>query len=371
MAKLTSSTTPIANAVKLPRKPLNKEISDQDALWKEFFTQFFKECILLLHPKLWAAVDWSVPPEFLEQELINSLRGRFRIKGKKKLTDKFVKLRLKTGEDCFVFVHLEVQGELEDVFVKRLFTYRSLIFLRYDIENVTTIVLFTGDKPSEKHKKYFTECFGSNITFNFNFCAILEQNEAVLMKSNNPLAIAMLAGKYTAETKTDVQKRLFFKRKLFELAKKKGFSPEYLWDVLNFVYDYMVLPRKIDNEFKAAMPNFSPLKSSTMLMTKGRRTVGDMFFKSEHGKPIKEWVADTIAELTVKVTNEVTAKVEAEVTAKVEAEVTAKVEAEAEIERKKTIQAMLGEGFSVERIAHILDYDLAFVQKTAEELASK
>jgi hypothetical protein len=201
MAKLTSLMTP---SVKPPRKRRSKEISDQDALWKEFITQFFEQCILLLHPELWAAVDWSVPPEFLEQELINSLRGKFRIRGKKKLTDKFVKLRLKTGQDCFVFVHLEVQGELDDDFPKRLFIYRSLIFLRYDIEDITTIAIFTGDKPSEKHKQYFTECFGSNVTFNFNFCVVVEQDEAALMASNNPFAIAMLAGKYTTETKTNI-----------------------------------------------------------------------------------------------------------------------------------------------------------------------
>jgi hypothetical protein len=170
---------------------------------------------------------------------------------------------------------------------------------------------------------------------------------------------------------------------LFELAKKKSFSPEDLWDLLNFVYDYMVLPPKIDNEFKTEMPNFSPLKSSTMLMTKGRRTVGDMFFKSEYGKPLDEWLADfkteTIGELTAKVEAEVKAKVEAEVKAKVEAEVKAKVEAEVkakveaevEAERKKTIHAMLKEGISSEKIAYILDCSLAFVQKIAIDSVPK
>lgn len=141
-------------------------VFDQDNTWKNYITKNIFDCLASLHPQLYAAIDKSVPPEFLEQELNNFLKGKYKVSGKEKKMDKLVKLRLLTGEDYYIFVHIEIQDKLEDDFPKRIYIYRSLISMKYDYtQNITTFVIFTGKSPSEKHKTFSHECYGSEIFF--------------------------------------------------------------------------------------------------------------------------------------------------------------------------------------------------------------
>ncbi len=108
MTKTTNrSKEPIPT--KKPRKQRIEEVFDQDYAWKKFISNNFFDCLARINPKLHAAVDKSVPPEFLEQEFHNDLRGKYKVTDKEKRGDKLVKLRLLSGEDHFVFLHSEIQ----------------------------------------------------------------------------------------------------------------------------------------------------------------------------------------------------------------------------------------------------------------------
>ena len=148
------------------------EIIDFDALWKDFITEFLAETTQATLPDLWELVDWSVNPEFLEQEFINTLRGKFKIKDKRKHTDKLVKLRLLTGEDHYILFHIEVQGALELLFGKRMFMYKALSFLRYNTEEFTALTIFIAKPPDAVHLKYEHKKFGTTTTYEFNAYAI-------------------------------------------------------------------------------------------------------------------------------------------------------------------------------------------------------
>jgi hypothetical protein len=59
--------------------PRRKAI-DIDALFKELISDYFPEFVAFANPELFEAIDWSQGFEFLEQEMINALKGRFRQK---------------------------------------------------------------------------------------------------------------------------------------------------------------------------------------------------------------------------------------------------------------------------------------------------
>jgi hypothetical protein len=59
--------------------PKRKAI-DNDALFKELISVYFPEFVFFANPELFEAIDWSKGFEFLEQEMINSLKERFRQK---------------------------------------------------------------------------------------------------------------------------------------------------------------------------------------------------------------------------------------------------------------------------------------------------
>lgn len=98
-------------------KPIN-----YDALLKEFISDFFPDFIAFANPALHAAIDWEKGYVFLEQELINALRGKFKIKGKSKRTDRLVKVVLKLGADLYVYVHAEFPLSIQHM---HPFTFRS------------------------------------------------------------------------------------------------------------------------------------------------------------------------------------------------------------------------------------------------------
>jgi hypothetical protein len=235
---MTRLKTPNPNPkIGKPRKPRKQEVFDQDHAWKEFITNNFFDFLLSVLPQLHADVDKTVPLVFLEQEFHNSLRGKYKVKGKEKRVDKLIKLRLLTKEDCYIYTHSEIQGDLQDIISERVYEYRNFISLKYQTQNITNIVLFTGKSPLDKHKMFSIENYGTTVLFKFNYLAIADLDIATLEKSNNIFDLALLAAKYTLDTEGDNMSRYKFKEKLFELAKKKQISLDKIHELLRFVFD--------------------------------------------------------------------------------------------------------------------------------------
>ena len=160
------------------------EVLDEDGTLKVYFSDNVKEIVALLMPNLYAAVDWSVDIEFLEQEFINFLRGRLRQKDKRKIVDKLLKLKLLSGEDHFLFFHNEFQNALPDDLGFRWFKSRMLISLRFNAENITTLIFFTGQAPLKTHIEYDLTCFGTRTIFKPNIFVAIKQSEKKLIASN-------------------------------------------------------------------------------------------------------------------------------------------------------------------------------------------
>ena len=339
-SKITDAT-PVVE--KKPRKPRKIEVFDQDYAWKDYISKDFFACLAVIHPELYAQVDTSVPAEFLEQEMSNALRGKYKVKGKEKKTDKFVKLRLLNGEEHYIYVHLEVQDQLQDDFAERLYIYRSLISLRYMTQNITTIAFFTGKSPLEKHTVFNHLCFGSKVLYAFNYYVINAQSAAALIALNNPFALAILAAKYTLDTEGDEKQRLALKHKIVELAIEKQFPLDKMEELLSFVLDYMLLPKEIENEFMASPLISSIFKTDDMTVnaprpTRGRKMLLDAGAIAFYGKPIDELLADKDAEI--------------------------------EAERRNMIYMFLKVGTTPEKIAEASGLKLSYVQKIAKKYAT-
>ena len=261
-------------------------------MWKEFLTEFLEESIAMLNPALHEAVDWSIPPQYLEQELLNALKGKYKIKNKRKFTDKLVRLTLKSGKDHYILLHAEAQHEPEDAFSKRMYIYRSLIYLRYDIDDITAIAIFTGAPPDAASLLYKHDSYGTELTYKYNSYICVQQDEQVLLKSENPFAIATLAAIYAFQTKNDSKKRFTFKRELFKLAEKKKMPREKLLKLLIFVKEFLHLPEKYENEFQ--LKYYTKILNSIPMYTwsKGTVAIFDEAFVRLTGKGIEEYKAE-------------------------------------------------------------------------------
>jgi hypothetical protein len=375
MAKLNSPflTQPKATKNTRQKKENNKitdeEVLDEDGVFKQFFTQNALDVIALIKPNLYAAIDVSVPIEFCEQELINFLRGRLRQHDKRKVVDKLLKVKLLTGEDHFIFFHNEFQNALLDELAFRWFKSRMLIAMRYNTEEITTLVVFTGKAPSKKHFIYDITRFGTRTLFKVNAFVVINQNAKQLAEMQNPVGLAFLAAKYAAQSKDDDAKRLKLKKKVLDLVQKKGLPVGKMGIILNFVFDFMLLPDKLDEELKLDIPFFKSLKSEkNMVLTKNFIDIRNASSLNETGLTFEELVyvknqeVEAAKEAAKEAANEA-AKTAAKEAAKEAANEAAKT---AEIKALKAVKAMLHlEGFSIEKIAGILDLDVDYVQKLA------
>jgi hypothetical protein len=226
---------------------------DYDGLWKKLIYELFEEFVLFFLPDLFEEIDFTRDPDFLQQELFKEIIDE---KKGRNVADQIIKVFLKSGEEKWLLIHIEVQGESEPDFSRRMFRYYYRIFDRYN-RDIVAIALFTNSSEKPHSNIYQRSTHGTTITYTYNTYQFSDHNEEELIHSNNPFALAVLAGKYAYETKQNDQKRFSFKRKIFQLAIEKydmhqAESRIFLAALFYFI-DYLLkipdeLTRKLRNE---------------------------------------------------------------------------------------------------------------------------
>jgi len=281
------------------QRTMRSKSIDYDALLKDFISDFFPDFIAFANPALSTAIDWAKGYTFLEQELINAMRGRFKVRGKRKKTDKLVKVVLKEGTNHYVYVHGEFQHQPEPDFALRMYNYRALIGLRYDIESITAMAVFTGAKPAPNQLQYAKQVFGTRLVYEFNSIVAIQLDESGLIQAmDNPFAVAMLAAQYAYRSRNNPALRLELKTKLFDLLRTKGnINLDRSVKLLIFVRDFVHLPKKLENEFlqsqfSLAFPNEVP-----MIISQGTKDFAAGFYERAFGYNPAQLLAEEQAKL--------------------------------------------------------------------------
>jgi hypothetical protein len=257
---------------------------DYDALFKDFISDFFPDFIAFVNPELYEAIDWEKEYVFLEQELINALRGKFKVRGKRNYTDKLIKVPLKTGAEQYVFVHGEFQHEIKPGFSLRMYNYRALIGLRYGVENITAIAVFTGAAPAESERRYQITTFGTTIDYSFRSIVAVEYPaEDLIDSSDNPFAVAMLAAMYVYRSRSNPKERLQLKIKLFTLGRAKRIEIDKIVKMLIFVREFVNLPPKFENEFQETQFSLTFPNQSSMTISQGTKEFASGLYERVFG----------------------------------------------------------------------------------------
>lgn len=106
--------------------------ADYDSPWKEILEHYLPEFPAFFFPNIYAEVDWHLGYEFLEQELQQVVRdaetGARRV-------DKLVKVWRVGGNEFWVLIHLEVQGQKDTDFSERIYIYNYRIVRSFSAEN--------------------------------------------------------------------------------------------------------------------------------------------------------------------------------------------------------------------------------------------
>jgi hypothetical protein len=160
-----------------------------DTLWKNAIEDFFEEFVHFFFISDAHLIDFSVGYEFLDKELSQLFPESA---DSKRYVDKLAKVYLKTGEERWILIHIEVQGYEDDNFPERMYTYQYRVKDRYGMD-IAALAIFTDKNPKYKPKRYYKKLLGTSILYIFNIYKVWSQKESALIKSSNPFAIIVLA----------------------------------------------------------------------------------------------------------------------------------------------------------------------------------
>jgi hypothetical protein len=198
-------------------------------------------------PMAHADIDWLRGYETLDNELQPIVRqathGR-------RYVDKLVKVRLKSGEEKWLLIHVEVQAWKEGDFPRRMFVYNHRIFDRYGQE-VISLAILIDDDPAWRPSRYEYGRWGFRTSMEFPIVKLLDYAPKYqeLEADPNPFATVVLAHLKALETRRSPADRHAWKLRLVKGLYDRGMDPENVRRLFDFIDWVMELPEPLEHLF--------------------------------------------------------------------------------------------------------------------------
>src|SRR5471030_1994980 len=164
---------------------------DFDTPWKEAVMHHFPEFMAFYFPLAHAAIDWSRPYTFLDQEF-SALTCDAELG--KRLLDKLVSVHLRDGGEQWVLVHLEVQGRRDARFAERMFVYNYRVYDRHR-RPVASLALLTDDGRRWRPSSFGYRLLGCSMGIDFPIVKLIDFADRIeeLTSHDNPFALVTVA----------------------------------------------------------------------------------------------------------------------------------------------------------------------------------
>ncbi len=290
----------------------------KDILWKGIIEDLFEHFLTYFYPNSPEIFDFSKGFEFLDKELEQiTIPAR----SKHRFADKLVKVYTKEGEEKWVLIHIEVQGYVDEIFSKRMFTYHYRIYDKYD-KTVAAFALFTDDNPKYRPDTFETGLLDTKIFYQYGTFKLSDYKPEDFQKSNNPFAIVLETAWYALkQNKLTDENHFALKLDLARRLHKRGFPKKTFLKMCNFIKHYVSF-------------------ANTELLPK---LVGEIDTITETAKPMG--ILEAIEQEVIRQTTEQTEK-----------RVTQQILTD-------NINKLYRKGFNAEAIAEMLEIPLKFVKK--------
>ncbi len=299
----------------------------RDLLWKGIIEDLCDDFLLFFFPVLAKEVDFDRPFEFLDSTLekiypANDLANRY--------ADKLVKVYLKSGQEVWVLIHIEVQGYSDNLFGKRMFTMFYRLFDRFEVE-INQIAIFTDDSKAYHPKGFSLKNHGTWLDYGFKTWKLLDNPPGSYPDKANVFAIAMETAWYgLKKNKKGDAESLDMKLNLTKNLFRQNIQKSKIANLLGFIQFYT----HFEN------PDFS-LKFEDEVYQKSQNMGIEALIK------------------------------EALIAQGKEEGIELGMEKGMEKSYKKSIDNMLKKGFKPDQIADILDLDLGWVKKIQKSLKAE
>ena len=243
---------------------------DFDSPWKQALEAYFPEFLSFFFLDIYADIDWNKGYTFLDKELEKIVRDADL---GKRYADKLVKVWRKNGEERWVIIHAEVQGQRESKFAERMFVYNYRLRDRYN-KPVVSLAVLTDERASWRPEQFSSEeLWGTQITFKFAMAKLIDwgQDWVALETNANPFATVVMAHLKALETREDAPLRKQWKFTLTRRLYEQGYQRQNVLNLYLFIDWLMMLPPGIEASFIQELEQYEREKQMPYVTTIERR----------------------------------------------------------------------------------------------------
>ncbi len=217
------------------------ENSDHDSPWKSAIEVFFQPCMELLFPQVASQLDWNQEPVFMDKELQKLTSDS---NDSRRHVDKLIRVCTLAGEFRWILLHIEVQGEPEAEFTRRMFTYYYRMVERFN-EPVVSMAILTDTRKSFRPDHYWQELMGCSIRFDFICVKLLDLQDRLdaMLASDNIFAL-LVAAQLIAKQVKQPRQRTDAVLNFYRMARRKGYSRQHLFLMHDFIEWMIRIPRQ-------------------------------------------------------------------------------------------------------------------------------
>lgn len=137
--------------------------------------RLFEPFMAFFFPQAHRQIDWSRGFEFLDKQLQKVTR---QAESHRRTVDKLVRVWLKKGRELWVLIHIEVQGQRESEFTRRVFACNYRLFDRYD-QPVASLVILSDAHRNWRPQEFGYTVFGCSMRLRFPAVKLLDYSEQI------------------------------------------------------------------------------------------------------------------------------------------------------------------------------------------------
>ena len=238
----------------MPKNDDKRQNDEYDTPWKEILEAYFKDFLAFFLPEAHDGIDWQRGHEFLDTELARITREAEI--GDRRM-DKLVKVWQLDGDERWVLIHVEIQGNREANFSTRMYTYQ---YRAFDLQQrpVVSLAILADEEVSWRPSEYSQALWGMRLNFQFIAVKLLDylEHRAELESSNNPFAVVTLANLQAKKTKNQTEDRYRVKLHLIRSLYQRGFNQQQVIDLFRFIDWVLRLPEEADKRLLEEVYSF-------------------------------------------------------------------------------------------------------------------
>ncbi|HMV49242.1 MAG TPA: DUF4351 domain-containing protein [Blastocatellia bacterium] len=169
----------------------------------------------------------------------------------RRLADKLAKVYLLNGEELWVLVHLEVQGQRQKLFERRMYVYSYRAFDRFG-RMVASFAILTDENCNWRPNEFGYKLLGTEMSLKFQTVKLLDfaADWESLERSTNPFAVVVMAFLKAIETRRSPERRYAWKMGLMKGLYRRGYGAEDVRQLFRFIDWVLTLPKELKTRFK-------------------------------------------------------------------------------------------------------------------------